>query len=96
MKIFKWVHWQGITFLLTILAFSLQAQEVVRPVLPKKIILKIVRAIPDGFETYSLTNHNGREMVLVCAQNRVYENNPQAFVEYRNFFNEIAAFNSYT
>lgn len=69
---------------------SLNAQEVIRPALPKKIVLKIVRAIPDGFETYSLTNHNGREMVLVCAQNRVYENNPNAFIEYRNFFNEIA------
>ncbi len=68
----------------------LWAQQVIRPELPKKIILKLVRAIPDGFETYSLTNHNGREMVLVCAKNRVYDNNADAFLEYRNFYNEIA------
>lgn len=68
-------------------AFSL---EVIKPVFKEKIILRIVRAIPDSFETYSLTNHNGREMTLVCAKNRVYDNNPEALIEYRNYFNEIA------
>lgn len=58
----------------------------------KKIIeLKIVRAEPDSFGTYSLINHNGREMTLVCAKNRVYDDNPRAFVEYRNFYQEIVA-----
>lgn len=66
------------------------ALEVVKPVYKEKIVLKIVRAIPDSFETYALTNHNGREMVLVCAKNRFYENNPKAMIEYRNFYNEKA------
>ena len=29
-------------------------------------------------------------MTLVCAHNRVYENNPKALIEYRNFYNLIA------
>lgn len=53
-------------------AFSL---IVVRPKFKGIIQLKIVRAIPESIETYSLTNHNGREMTLVCAQNNAYENN---------------------
>lgn len=75
-----------------LLMFSLQAEslEVVKPVFKEKIILKIVRAIPDSFEAYSLTNQNGREMMLVCAHNRVYDNNRNAMIEYRNFYNEIA------
>lgn len=64
--------------------------EVIKPVFQEKITLKIVRVIPDGFETYSLSNHNGREMTLVCANNRFYENNKNAFIEYRNFYNEPA------
>lgn len=66
---------------------SLHALEVIKPVFKKELILKIVRAIPDGFETYSLTNQNGREMTLVCAKNKFYENNPQAYIEYKNFYN---------
>ncbi len=81
--------------LLVLLAMGLFAEkahalEVIKPVTKEKIILKIVRAIPDSFEAYSLTNHNGREMMLVCAKNRVYDNNPQAMIEYRNFYNEKA------
>lgn len=68
-------------------SLSLHALEVVKPVFKKDIVLKIVRAIPDGFETYSLTNDNGREMTLVCAKNKFYGNNSQAFIEYRNFYN---------
>ncbi len=78
----------GLLFLLSVL--KVNAIEVIRPVFKEKIILKIVRAIPDSFESYSLTNSNGREMMLVCAQNRVYDNNPKAFIEYRNFYNLIA------
>lgn len=76
----------------TLAIFSMKgfALEVIRPVYKEKIVLKIVRAIPDGFETYALTNHNGREMTLVCAKNRFYENNPKAMIEYRNFYNERA------
>ena len=78
--------------LVSALLFSSQifALEVIKPVSKKSIILKIVRAIPDGFETISLTNHNGREMTLVCANNRAYEFNKTAMIEYRNFYNEHA------
>lgn len=65
------------------------ALEVVKYEPTKHIQLKIVRADPESFETYSLMNHNGREMTLVCANNRVYDNNPKAFIEYRNFYNEL-------
>ena len=64
--------------------------EVVKYEFKEKIILKIVRVIPDSFEEYSLSNHNGREMTLVCAKNRVHDNNPKAFIEYRNYYNEPA------
>lgn len=64
--------------------------EVIKPVVDRKIELRIVRAEPDSFETYTLMNHNGREMLLVCAGNRVYDNNPKAFIQYRNYYNEIA------
>ncbi|MBY0415806.1 MAG: hypothetical protein K2Q18_16660 [Bdellovibrionales bacterium] len=66
------------------------ALVVIKPVTQEKIILRIVRAIPDSFEAYSMTNHNGREMMLVCANNRVYDNNLKPIIEYRNFYNEIA------
>jgi len=66
--------------------------EVIKPVFKDKIILKIVRATPDSFESYSLINHNGREMMLVCANNRVYDNNSKAMIEYRNFYNLIAGY----
>ena len=69
---------------------SVFALEVIRPQHSEKILLKIVRAQPDSFETYTLTNHNGREMDLVCAKNRVHDNNPKAFIRYRNYYNEIA------
>jgi hypothetical protein len=66
------------------------ALEVVKFEPKKSLVLKIVRADPESFETYSLINHNGREMTLVCAQNRVYDQNPRPFIEYRNYYNEIA------
>jgi len=64
------------------------ALEVVRPEYKDKIHLRIIRAEPDSFETYTLLNHNGREMTLVCANNRVYDNNPMPIIRYRNFFGE--------
>lgn len=66
------------------------ALEVIMPVIDRKIELRIIRADPDSFQTYSLMNHNGREMMLVCAGNRVYDHNAKAFIEYRNYYNEIA------
>lgn len=75
---------------LTLFSNGVFGLEVIRPVFKEKIVLRIVRAIPDSFEAYSLVNHNGREMTLVCAKNRVYDNNPKALIEYRNFYNEKA------
>jgi hypothetical protein len=69
---------------------SVTAIEVVKYEFKEHLTLKIVRVMPDEFETYKLTNHNGRDMTLVCAQNRFYENNPDAFIEYRNFYNASA------
>lgn len=66
------------------------ALEVVKFESAKTLELRIVRADAESFETYSLINHNGREMILVCANNRVYDNNQKAFIEYRNYYNEIA------
>ncbi len=76
--------------IITLLAFISQvfALEVVRPEYKDKIHLRIIRAEPDSFETYTLLNYNGREMTLVCANNRVYDNNPQPIIRYRNFFGE--------
>ena len=76
-----------------LILFSLlnaHAMEVVKYESNRQIELKIVRAEPDSFGTYALMNHNGREMVLVCANNVVYDKNPKAFIEYRNYYNEIA------
>lgn len=72
------------------LTYTQAAIQVIKPEFKEKMVLKIVRVIPDGMETYSLSNYNGREMTLVCAKNRFYENNKQAFIEYRNFYNEPA------
>jgi len=75
---------------LLVISTNAQALEVIKREYKERILLKIVRVTPDSFETYSLANHNGREMTLVCAQNRFYENNKKAFIEYRNFYNEPA------
>ena len=76
---------------LTIFIFTqAQALEVIRPVYHHKIHLRIIRAEPDSFDTYSLVNHNGREMTLVCSHNRAYDNNPKPIIKYRNFFGEEA------
>ncbi len=77
-----------IILLLTFL--KAHALEVVKFESAKKLELKIVRVDTESFETYSLINHNGREMILVCANNRIYDNNPKAFIEYRNYYNKIA------
>jgi len=78
---------------MVILVWFLQtalALEVIRPEYTDDIVLKIIRAEPDSFETYALTHSNGRVMTLVCAGNRVYDNNPKALLEYRNYYNEVA------
>lgn len=64
------------------------ALEVVRPEFEDKLHLRIIRAEPDSFETYSLMNHNGREMTLICARNKVYDNNPMPMIRYRNYLGE--------
>lgn len=82
---------KNILFLTTFMFSSVTfGMEVVKHVIDRTIELRIVRAEPDSFETYTLMNHNGREMLLVCAENRIYDNNPKAFIQYRNYFNEIA------
>lgn len=70
------------------LASYAQALVVEKPGFRKTIQLRIIRAEPDSFETYNLMNANGREMMLVCSHNRVYDDNLKAFIRYRNFFNE--------
>jgi hypothetical protein len=78
-----------------LLFFSLlnaHALEVIKHVKHRKIQLRIVRAEPDSFETYSLMNHNGREMILICANNYFWDHNPKAMIEYRNYYNEIAGY----
>lgn len=67
---------------------SLFAQEVVKPSFNSKINLKIIRVMPESFDTYSLVNENGIEMTLVCADNTYYGKNKQAFIEYKNYYNE--------
>lgn len=76
--------------LLAFFCLSVMALEVIKFEPTKQIQLRIVRADPESFETWSLINHNGREMTLVCANNRVYDYNPKPFIDYRNFYNEIA------
>lgn len=75
---------------LLLFVLNAEAIEVVKHEFSEKLTLKIVRVTPDGFESYSLSNHNGREMTLVCAHNKFFDNNPSAFIEYRNFLNEPA------
>ena len=76
--------------LLLLLSFlKAHALEVVKFDSAKTLELKIVRVDTESFETYSLINHNGREMILVCANNRIYDDNKKAFIEYRNYYNEI-------
>jgi hypothetical protein len=66
--------------------------EVIKPDYShKSITLKIIRAYPGGLGTYTLINHNSREMSLVCAGNRFYGDNPKPVIEYRNFYNERVA-----
>jgi hypothetical protein len=79
--------------LLSFLSFYAFADlEVIKPDYShKKITLKIVRAYPGGLGTYTLINHNSREMSLVCAGNRFYGDNPKPVIEYRNYYNERVA-----
>lgn len=56
------------------------------------LTLKIVRAYPESFETYLLTNSNGRDVRMVCANNRAYDNNPVPFLRYQNFYGERVDF----
>lgn len=80
-----------ISYLASLLMISsAYALEVIRPIYKNKIHLKVIRAEADSFSTYNLMNHNGREMLLVCSNNRVYDNNPLPIIKYRNFFGEEA------
>lgn len=63
-----------------------------RPVFEASIKIRFVRAAPDSFETYRLVNDRGLVMQLVCARNRAYDDNKLPFLEYRNFYGEVARF----
>ena len=79
-------------YLLIVFSFlNAYAMKVVKYESNRQIELRIVRAEPDSYGTYALMNHNGREMILVCANNIFYDKNPKAFIEYRNYYNEIVA-----
>lgn len=79
-------------YLLLLISFKAAALEVIRPDYShKEITLNIVRAYPDSWETYTLVHNNSREMQLVCANNRIYDNNPMPYIQYRNFYNVKAA-----
>ncbi len=68
------------------------ALEIIKPDYShKSLTLKIIRACPGSLGTYTLINHNSREMSLVCAGNRFYGENPKPVIEYRNFYNERVA-----
>lgn len=69
---------------------TLFAQEVIKPSFDSKLSLKIIRVMPESFDSYSLVNENGIEMTLVCAENTYYGKNKQAFIEYKNYYNERA------
>lgn len=78
--------------LLILVSFNGYALEVVKPdYTHKDITLNIVRAYPDSWETYTLVHNNSREMLLVCAENRIFDNNPLPYIQYRNFYNVKAA-----
>lgn len=74
--------------LLQLLMGSAFATELIKPDFSdQNIRLNIVQAYSDSFETYTLVNHNSREMLLVCANNRAYRFNKRPYIEYRNFYN---------
>lgn len=78
--------------LLLLISFKAYSLEVIKPdYTHKKITLNILRAYPDSWETYTLVHNNSREMLLVCAKNRIYDNNPLPYIQYRNFYNVKAA-----
>lgn len=69
---------------------TLFSQTVVRSSFNPKINLKVIRVMPESFDTYSLINEHGLEMTLVCANNAYYGKNKDAFIEYKNYYNEKA------
>lgn len=72
-------------------SFNLYGANIIRPDFSaKNIELHIIRAYPDSYDTYALMHRNGRVMSLVCQENPVYEHNKRAFIEYRNYYNEVA------
>lgn len=76
-----------------LLTTSTYALEVIYPDFKDEINLTIVRARPDGLNTYSLTNINSRKMDLACDNNRFDKENDKSFIRYRNFYNvEVADF----
>lgn len=79
---------------LLILSTNVFALEIIKPdYTDKDIHLNIVRAYPASWETFTLVNSNSREMMLVCAKNRIFDHNKRPFIEYRNFYNvKVARF----
>ena len=79
-------------FFFSLLTLNAYALDVIKPDCShKKITLNIVQAYPGSWETYTLVNSNSRHMTLVCGKNRVYDDNPLPFIQYRNFYNVKAA-----
>lgn len=71
-----------------LISFKAIALEVIKPEVTNEYLeLNIIRVDPGSFETYTLTNSNLIEMTLVCANNRVYDNNKTAIIRYRNYYN---------
>ena len=78
--------------LLIFLSINTYAVDVIKPdYSDKKITLNIIQAYPGSWETYTLVNSNSRHMTLICGKNRVYDDNPLPYIQYRNFHNVKAA-----
>jgi|GEM_PF-4039480 len=77
-------------FFLFILSYSVFALEVVKFKRIQPIKLTFIRANIGTFGTWTLTNTKGVEMELVCAKNKYFDNSSHAFLEYKNFYRQVA------
>ena len=79
-----WMYWIYLFFLIR----PTHALEIIKPDFHTGTIhLKIIRSIPDSFQSYTLIHQNAREMDLTCSHNKIFDNNPQPLLRYRNFYN---------
>jgi hypothetical protein len=77
-------------WLILLLSFNVYALEVIKPKFNEKMELKIVRVETDSFSTYLLITKSLTELTLVCANNTAYDHNSRAFIEFRNYYREVA------